>query len=456
MENKSLWKKSLSELTKLLCNDDIAVRDVVNSLLERIDQVEDPVHAWEALDREYVLQQAAELDDKGQKQERGILYGIPLGIKDIINTKVLPTRMGSPIWKDHHAGNDARVVAHLLWEDALVMGKTVTAEFAVHAPNGTRNPHCLQCTPGTSSSGSAAAVASGMVPAGLGSQTAGSLIRPASFCGVYAFKPTFGWLPRTGVLKTTDTLDQIGFHARDAHDLRPLFEAIRVRGRNYYLKEEKLSQNPEKGRWKVGIVDSHLSDFAPDYALMAMDRFAKSLASPCIEVERVALPEAFSRSHDIHGRIYDSDLAYYFKDEYRKQPELLSESLKEIIEHGLALSPDDYRYALAEQVELQNSLDKLFEEGGYDILITLASNGEAPFGEETVPWMDTCLIWTMCGVPTMSVPVFKGPHDMPYGAQLVGRRYGDNVMLGFVEHLREIGAIRSAEVVDPRESVDPR
>lgn len=453
MQNGQLWELSLKELAGMMSSGAVRVGDVAQSYLTRIAEVDDLVGAWECYNADYVLEQAAALDAKFKSNAaKGTMFGVPVGFKDIINTKVLPTRMGSPIWKDHHAGNDARVVAHLMWEDALVLGKTVTAEFAVHAPNGTANPHCLECTPGTSSSGSAAAVSTGMAPAALGTQTAGSLIRPASFCGVYAFKPTFGWLPRTGILKTTDTLDQVGFHARDAHDLRYLFEATRVKGRNYYLKEQRLGEVVRHNGWRVGLVDSHLDSHAPEYARMALSAFAKPLEEAGIEVVRVSLPEEFSRAHAIHSRIYDSDLAYYFRAEYQRHPELISDSLVEIIEHGLSLSPEDYRVALAEQVDLQNRLDSLFQDLKLDAMMTLSSNGEAPCGEEVVPWVDSCLIWTMCGVPTASLPVFKGPNGMPFGAQVVSRKYGDRVLLDFVEHLREREVIRAAEIAGLRKS----
>lgn len=454
MHNENLWAQSLTKLKEILSSGDVTALGVVDSFLTRIKCVGNKVGAWAALDLEGVREEAAALDrKKSEGGGVGAMFGIPLGLKDIINTKGLPTRMGSPIWKDHHAGNDARVVAHLLWEDALVLGKTVTAEFAVHSPNGTKNPHCLTCTPGTSSSGSAAAVASGMAPAALGTQTAGSLIRPASFCGVYGYKPTFGWIPRTGILKTTDTLDQVGFHARDAHDLRLLFETTRVKGRNYYLKEKRLAENPAKKKWRVGVVASHVSEYAPDYAHIALDAFGKSIESSCIEVVKLSLPEKFSKSHSIHERIYDSDLAYYFRKEYKKHPELISDSLIEIIEHGLALSPEDYRVALAEQVDLQGQLDALFTERKLDVLLTLSSNGEAPQGEEPIPWMDSCLIWTMCGVPSASVPVFKGPNGMPYGAQFVSRKYGDHVLLGLIEHLREENVIEASQIAGLKENL---
>lgn len=291
-----LWAQSLKSLVEMTTSGAVTVSEVAEAFLSRIGEVEDRIHAWETFDPDYVREQAEALDAKRAAGDAtGSFFGGPIGLKDIINTKRLPTHMGSPIWKDHHAGNDARVVAHLLWEDGLILGKTVTAEFAVHEPNGTVNPHCLTCTPGTSSSGSAAAVASGMAPAAIGTQTAGSLIRPASFCGVYGFKPTFGWLPRTGILKTTDTLDQVGFHSRDAHDLRLLFETTRVRGRNYYLKEERLAENPNRGKWRVGLLETHLDSYAPDYARGALEEFAGKVAGTDVQVERVVLPPNSSR-----------------------------------------------------------------------------------------------------------------------------------------------------------------
>jgi len=437
------------ELAQHVASGTLTASDVARAFLARIDAVEDRIHAWESLDRAYVTAQAEDIDRRIAAGEApGALAGVPLGIKDVINTLVLPTCMGSPLWKDHAAGNDARIVAQLRWAGAVVLGKTVTAEFAVHEPGPTRNPHHLGRTPGTSSMGSAAAVAAAMAPAALGTQTAGSLIRPASFCGVYAFKPTFGWLPRTGVLKTTDTLDQIGFHARCAGDLRPLFEAGRVGGRDHPLKEEQLARFPEKRAWRVGLAKTPHWDEAPAYARNALAQFGERVRRERIELVMVELPPSFREAHAVHGTIYDCDLSYYFRNEMHIDESQLSAQLREIISRGRAIPGEAYREALRRQAALVHELDEFFERERLDALLSLSSYGEAPV-VEPVPFCDPCALFTLCAVPALNLPVFTGPTGLPFGAQLVGRKYADRLLLGFVEHLA------AAEILGPSKIATP-
>jgi Asp-tRNA(Asn)/Glu-tRNA(Gln) amidotransferase A subunit family amidase len=207
----------------------MSVRELVDSCLARIEELEPRIGAWACTDPDLARSRADELDARKKVGSGGAgpLFGLPIGVKDVFNTARFPTAMGSPIWNGFTPGNDARVVSDLELADAVIMGKTVTAEFAVHYPGKTVNPYDYERSPGTSSSGSAAAVACQMVPLALGTQTAGSTIRPASFTGIYGYKPTFGLIPRTGILKTLDTLDHVTFFARCSADLRLVMDATR-------------------------------------------------------------------------------------------------------------------------------------------------------------------------------------------------------------------------------------
>ena len=243
------WSLSAGEGTRRIRSRELSAVEWARSCAERVEELESGVGAWAYFDREKVLAQARCLDKKiAHGQTLGELCGVPIGIKDTFNTQDMPTSMGSPIWEGFRPGNDARVVFYLRQADGVIAGKTVTAEFAVHAPGKTVNPHAPGYSPGTSSSGSAAAVAAHMVPLALGTQSAGSIIRPASYCGVYGFKPSFGLVPRTGILKTTDTLDTVGVFARVPEDLNLLFEVIRVHGENFPVSHALLMdpacQNP--------------------------------------------------------------------------------------------------------------------------------------------------------------------------------------------------------------------
>ena len=288
MNEKQLYLLTASEIARAVSEGEYSTRKITESFIARAEKIEPFVSAWVARDNEYLRRQAAEIDAKTTK---GPLAGVPFGIKDVFNTEVLPTQMGSPVWKGHRAGNDARCVASIKWMGGLVAGKTDTAEFAVHTPGKAVNPYNSSHITGTSSGGSAVAVATAMAPAALGTQTSGSTIRPASWCGVYAMKPSFGLIPRTGVLKTTDTLDNIAFFGRSIADLRLILESIRLRGENYPFIQCNLVDEPKKTSWRVGLYRSHLWKYAPEYARNALIEFAKQLNSvPGVNVNDCVFP----------------------------------------------------------------------------------------------------------------------------------------------------------------------
>lgn len=419
--------------------------ELLESCRAQIDRLEPQVQAWEHLAFDKARHTAAEIDRAiSAGMEVGALAGIPVGVKDIFNTYDMPTTMGSPIWAGFTPGNDARVVSNLRLAGAVIPGKTVTAEFAVHTPGKTVNPHNPKHTPGTSSSGSAAAVAAYMVPLALGTQTAGSTIRPASYCGIYGFKPSFGLLPRTGSLKTTDSLDTVAFFARTLDDLRLMFEALRVQGPDYPLSHAALNdparRKPADRPWRVALVAGPKWKHAETYAQKAIFDFAEKLRSQKdVIVEEASLPPGFDEAHDVHAAIYDKTLSYYFQEEFKKET-LVSPILKALITHGQQIRLDHYRAALSSQTKLAGALDGWFEQK-YDVLLTLSTGGEALPGLDSVDRPDTCLIWTLCGAPAINLPVFIGPLKMPFGAQIVARRYNDFELLRFAGFLRRLEMI---------------
>jgi Asp-tRNA(Asn)/Glu-tRNA(Gln) amidotransferase A subunit family amidase len=278
-------------------------------------------------------------------------------VKDIFNTEDMPTCMGSPIWEGFTPGNDARVIFYLRQADAVIPGKTVTAEFAVHTSGKTVNPHDSRYSPGTSSSGSAAAVASFMVPLAIGTQTAGSIMRPASYCGVHGFKPSFGLIPRTGMLKTTDSLDTVGMFARTPQDLELLFDAIRVHGEDFPMVrkflEDPARQTKGSRPWKIALATSSIWVWphAEKYAQQALLGFASRLSENHVIVEEVKLPEDFNTAHEIHGTIYDKTLSYYFKEEFKKRT-LISEVMYEIVNRGNRVTVRNWFELALKEVEL--------------------------------------------------------------------------------------------------------
>lgn len=441
-----LAEYTASQLLPLLKSREISAREVTQACLDSIERSEARLHAWTYLDPALALRQADAADAKLAAGTGGRLCGLPVGVKDIFNTHDMPTQMGSPIFRDFTPGNDARVVHYLRMQDAVMLGKTVTAEFAVHAPGPTCNPHHLEYIPGTSSSGSAAAVAAHMVPVALGTQTAGSIIRPASYCGVIGFKPSFGLVPRTAMLKTTDSLDTVGVFARNVDDAALLFDIIRVHGIDFPIAHEILNdpqrQTIGERPWRVAVLRGPRWNDAEAYAQQALQDFAVRLADVAnVHVEHLVLPDSFNRAHDIHATIYDKALAYYFKEEFAAHT-LVSPVMYDIVTRGNQLTVQQYQDALTQQNALAHELDALLA-AQYDIVIDLATGGEALKGLDSVDRPDNSLIWSLCGVPSMNLPLFTGPLGLPFGAQIFARRYNDYLLLDFARHLQAQGVLGS-------------
>jgi Asp-tRNA(Asn)/Glu-tRNA(Gln) amidotransferase A subunit family amidase len=433
-----------SQLLPLLKTREVSAREVTQACLDSIAQHEADIHAWIWLDPALALRQADAADAQLAAGTGGPLCGVPVGVKDIFNTKDMPTQMGSPIFRDFTPGNDARVVHYLRMAGAIMLGKTVTAEFAVHAPGPTCNPHHLAYIPGTSSSGSAAAVAAHMVPVALGTQTAGSIIRPASYCGVIGFKPSFGLVPRTAMLKTTDSLDTLGIFARNVDDAAMMFDTIRVHGIDFPIAHALLNDPARQSigarPWRVAVLRGPRWNDAEPYAQQALQDFALRLGGVAnVQVEQLELPDSFHRAHDIHATIYDKALAYYFKEVFEAHT-LVSPVMYDIVTRGNALTPAQYQQALQQQTALAGELDELLA-ARYDIVVDLSTGGEALKGLDSVDRPDNSLIWTLCGVPSMNLPLFTGPLGLPFGAQIFARRYNDYLLLDFARHLQAQGVL---------------
>jgi len=412
------------------------------------------VHAWVAFDADRLLnaaevaaQAAAERIVRGEPLR--LLEGVPAGVKDIFNTAEFPTQMGSTLWAGFTPGNDARAVFHLKRAGALLPGKTVTAEFAVHTLGKTINPWAHERTPGTSSSGSAVAVATAMVPVALGTQTAGSIIRPASFTGTWGFKPSFGLIPRTGMLKTTDSLDTVGFFVGHAADLSPVLDALRVHGRDYPISDAAFNDRARQaapaerndGRpWRVALLRPSVWSHAPGYARQAIEGWcwlAQRTLGARIEIVEPELPWELAECHRVHATIYNRALAYYFKAEHERA-ELVSPVMNALIEAGKRITPAEYEAALARQVELARIAERFMR--GFDVAVTLSTAGEAPLRHvEEAP--DSALMWTLTQLPAISAPVFRSPRGLPLGLQLVARRYNDPLLLKFVAEAVDAGVL---------------
>lgn len=448
VKNSDFFTLSVTNAVQAIHKKDITALELANSCINRYKDIEPKVHAWVYFSEDMILQQAEYIDKNFSKEKsKYILAGIPIGIKDIFNTYNMPTSMGSSIWAGFMPGNDARVVTNLRREGANIFGKTVTAEFAVHEPGPTLNPYNKKHIAGTSSTGSAVAVATGMVPAAIGSQTAGSTIRPASYSGVYGYKPSYGCIPRTGALKTLDTLDHVTCFTRSVCDLPIMFDAMRVKGMNYpYVFDNfDLCKIKEKSSWKVAFVKTSVWSNIEAYAKEKIDLWMKTLEDINIKVSFVDLPQEFDQSHDVHHAIYNKALSYYFREEYESSPDRVSNIMKSMIEEGKKIDLNYYKECIDKQNQLSARLESFLSD--YDIVISPSTSGEAPrLGEEEKA--DPCLIWTLCRVPSVHVPLFKGPNNLPFGVQCITKRYDDYLLFNFLNFLRDKDAIDDCKIVN--------
>lgn len=422
--NKIFVNYSIEEIIEKIGHKKISPAEVSRAALENIRELDPKYFAWITYGDEVLFERERNQNQIFGNNRSKLLENIPVGIKDVFNTADFPTQMGSPLWKNFTPGNDARTVFNLKRQGAVIIGKTVTAEFAVHTLGKTLNPYDITKNPGTSSSGSAVAISLGMVPVTTGTQTAGSIVRPASFCGVYGCKPSFGTIPRTGTLKTTDSIDTIGFFTIHQKDLRRVFDSLRVHGRNYPISDAALTNptrqiKPKGQPWRVGLIRTHTWQHAPQYAKDALEGFFKKLSKQKgIRIVEADLPRDMDQAHQIHETIYNKSLSYYFKDEHNKTS-FVSPMMNYLIRSGQEIRIKNYMKAIKAQNELINQMDSFFKD--FDILISLSTAGEAPL-REVVELPDPALMWTLTHLPVVSVPNFCSPDGMPFGMQVVARK----------------------------------
>ena len=440
-EVDELCSMTASEVAARFLNESLSISEYLDALIAQIEKAEPNVQAWQHLNydqlRNYQDSLASNFDNYRQNPRALPLYGIPFGIKDIFNTEDMPTEHGSCLFSGYNPGNDARVVTDMKRAGGVPLGKTVTAELTVHRAGKTRNPLDLSRSCGTSSSGSAAAVAAYMVPIALSSQTASSTIRPASYCGIYGFKPSFGLLPRTAMLKTTDSLDTVGMMARSVADLKLMFEVMRVRGENYPIVEREINLSkrrlPRSSKWKIGVLEGPKSYLEDDHAKDGINKISQILSDAGCEIVNFKLPNLFDEAHQIHSKIYNKCLAYYFKTEWNSRKADFSDIMSQMIENGIKVGKEEYVEALTSQTKLAESLGRQI--GNVDVIICPSAASEAPLGMHSVDVEDHTLIWTMCYLACLSVPILSGGNGLPIGVQVVAPRFNDYIALDFAEYL---------------------
>lgn len=421
----------------------VSSAELVEDCLRRVGEIDEAVQAWAFLDPDHTRRQARTADEHRMAgRPLGSLHGVPVGIKDIFDTSDYPTEFGSALWQGRTPREDAVAVARLRAAGAIILGKTVTTEYAYYHPGKTRNPHDPARTPGGSSSGSAAAVAAGMVPGAIGSQTNGSVIRPASFCGVVGYKPTHGLIPRTGAMLLSRALDHVGVFARSVVDAALLADVLVgydaedpdtrpiVTG---HLAATAASEPPLPPRF--AFIKGPAWKAAEPYLDDAFDELIDTLGE---NVQAVDPGRSFERGIEFHSRIMAADMAHNFRRDLAKGGDVLSAQLRELLARGKTCTAHDYLEATSAAEVFNRQLDDVFNE--YDAILTASAQGEAPVGTATGNPI-FCSLWTYLGTPAISLPLLAGPNGMPIGVQLVARRGHDARLLRTARWLsREVAA----------------
>jgi Asp-tRNA(Asn)/Glu-tRNA(Gln) amidotransferase A subunit family amidase len=406
---------SAAAAVALLARGELSAEELTRACLARIAAREPTVQAWESLDEERALAEARRVDASGRK---GPLHGLPVGVKDLIDTADLPTSYGTSLHRGHRPARDAACVAALRAAGAVILGKTVTTELAYFAPGKTRNPRDPSRTPGGSSSGSAAAVADAMVPAALGTQTAGSVIRPASFCGVFGFKPTHGQLPLEGVKVISPSLDTLGVFARSLDDLPLLAGVLGLR----------IVPEPPKARPRIALCRTAQWGQAEPSTQKLVEEAAGTLERAGASVEELRWPDALDAAFEAQKTIMAVEMASSLQPERRAGEALLSEQLRKLFREGDAARETRYPAAVEQAARLRPLFDEVA--APFDALLTPAAQGEAPQGLGYTGDPVFNRIWTLLHGPCLSLPLGRGPAGMPVGLQLVAGRGRDARLLG--------------------------
>ena len=435
-----IFSLSLEELAEKIKSGQLSSVEVCEKYIDRIKKFEKDVKAWAYFDKKVLLEKAIEADEHRKAgKPTGSLHGVPIAVKDIIGTVDMPTECGTVIRKGKSYSQNAEIIDLLHASGAIVMGKTATSELAYLGPPATTNPHDKNRTPGGSSSGSAASVASFMAPASIGSQTGGSVIRPASYCGVVGYKPSYGLISRNGVLRTSFSLDQIGMFGRKVEDVAMLAKVLIKKDKYdaatiHYSTENILSET-KKGpifepkfifyktdHWK--IIDKKSRE--------SFEYFIKSFKK---NIEIFDTPSYFKDIHKYHQIIHETDLANNFSVYYKKFKKKLSKYMQDAISNGNKYTSKEYAEAIDFMKRSYESYEEVFED--YHGVLSPSSPGVAPKGLKSTGTAEFNKVWSYLGTPCISLPLLEGENNLPLGVQLIGNKYDDHRFLGVAKWLEK-------------------
>ena len=429
----SLIKLNATDAIELMRKGELSSEKYVSAFLEHIEKREPLIGAWSFLDPELAIQQAKEADKRWKNKNAGKLNGLPIGIKDIIDTKDMPTENGSKICKNRKPSEDAYLVNLLKEAGAVIMGKCVTTEFALSGPGKTKNPNDLECTPGGSSSGSAAAVCDNMVPLSIGSQTGGSVLRPASFNGIIGLKPTFGTISRYGMSPISQRLDHPGIYANTINDIDLVASVLFSYDQNdldmiknfKYKNDEQTSSSP-----KFAFIKGPVWGYGEQDMQDEITNFVKNSSLNIVDFELDSIFENAAKSHEIimNGSIARSLSKYYKNEKNKLHPFTISR-----IEAGMPVSAKDYIDAIENAKLMELSLKKVFKE--FDAIITPSAPGQAPRDLMNTGNAIFNGYWTMMGVPAINLPLLRGKDNLPIGIQIITSWKEDSKLLKISEHI---------------------
>ena len=419
----------LTQACELIQAKKLLPDDFLAQCVTRADEVEPILKAFTI---------RAKLTDLKHQSKSGPLMGIPVAVKDIIATKEFVTTNGSPIYKDFTPSVDATIVKKIRSLGGIIFGKTVTTEFAWRHPGVTTNPWNSAHTPGGSSSGSAAAVASGIVPLALGSQTAGSIIRPASFCGIVGYKASFGAVPRQGAHPVADSLDHIGFFTRSVPDARYAFNLLRNTDLNEKdaivideLIPKSINETLGNAQLRIGVLKTPFDELLSQEQIETVKSAAHSLEKSGANVKELTLPQTYWDGIEALAVLMSCEAAVVHEKHLEKFQDLLSPDMRELIDRGNACSVGNYIKAKNLQAELRLSIAEYFQ--NFDAILAAPATGEAPQGLDFTGNPIFCSLWTFIGTPAIALPVGKSTNGLPLGIQLIGNYRDDEKLLNLAE-----------------------
>ena len=435
-----IFSLKVEEIASKINDAQLTSVELCEKYIERIDKFEKDVKVWAHFDKKLLLEKAAEADEyRRSGKPLGPLHGIPVAVKDIFGTIDMPTECGTSIRKGKSYSQNAEVIDLLISAGAIIMGKTATAELAYLGPPKTTNPNDYSRTPGGSSSGSAAAIASYMAPLSIGSQTGGSIIRPASYCGVVGYKPTYGLISRNGVLKTSEKLDHVGVFGKSVEDVALLAKVLIKKDKfdsaSVYYSAENMLLETKKGPLfepKFIFYKTEHWKLIEKKSREAFEYFIKSFKK---NIEIFDTPSYFKDIHKYHQIIYETDLANNFGLYFKKYKKKLSKPMQDAIVKGNKHSAKEYAEAIDFMKRSYESYEEVFED--YHGVLSPSSPGIAPKTLKSTGTAEFNKVWSYLGTPCISLPLLQGDSKMPLGIQLIGAKFDDHRFLGVANWLEK-------------------